>query len=81
MHGTFVMGILCADRGLPAPGLCPNCQIIVLPIFTEGTSETEKEKGIPASTPLELSNAIVEAVDAGARIINLSMGLSTSDSE
>ena len=32
----------------------------------------------PASTPLELSNAIVESVDAGANIINLSMGLSTS---
>jgi hypothetical protein len=32
----------------------------------------------PHSTPEELSKAIIETVDAGARIINLSLGLSAS---
>ena len=32
----------------------------------------------PSTTPEELSDAIIEVVDAGARIINLSLGLSTS---
>ena len=34
-HGTFVAGILCAKRGLSAPAICPNCEIILNPIFRE----------------------------------------------
>ena len=32
-HGTFVAGILCAKRGLSAPAICPDCEIILNPIF------------------------------------------------
>lgn len=80
-HGTFVAGILCAKRGLSAPAICPDCQIILYPVFSEDdTNNTSNNNNItfPNSTPEELSNAIVETVDAGARIINLSLGLSTS---
>src|ERR687897_642463 len=34
-HGTFVAGILCAKRGSPSPNICPNCEIILNPIFGE----------------------------------------------
>lgn len=75
-HGTFVAGILCAKRGLPAPAICPDCQLILCPIFTNDS----KIKGtiFPSSTPEELSKAIIQTVNAGARIINLSVGLSAS---
>ncbi len=33
---------------------------------------------VPSSNPTELSDAVIEIVNAGARIINLSLGLSTS---
>src|SRR5262245_21593733 len=35
LHGTFVTGILAAQRGAPAPALCPDCSFIVRPIFAE----------------------------------------------
>ena len=34
-HGTFVAGILSAKSGSPAPGICPNCTLLVRPIFAE----------------------------------------------
>lgn len=78
-HGTFVAGILCAKRGLSAPAICPNCEIILNPIFREDMDSTSNKSMIfPSVTAEELSNAIIETVDAGARIINLSLGLSTS---
>jgi subtilisin family serine protease len=77
-HGTFVAGILCAKRGLAAPAICPNCEIILNPIFREEDANNTSDKDVifPSTTPEELSNAIIETVDAGANIINLSLGLS-----
>ena len=79
-HGTFIAGILCARRGLPAPAICPNCKIIFNPIFKEETDYTNNKNMmiVPSITPEELANAIIETIDAGARIINLSLGLSSS---
>lgn len=79
MHGTFVAGILCAKRGLSAPAICPDCEIILNPIFREETNNMNKKDIIfPNVTPEELSNAIIETVDAEAQVINLSLGLSSS---
>jgi subtilisin family serine protease len=78
-HGTFVAGILSAKRGLSAPAICPNCQIILYPIFRDETNNTRNDNNsFPSATPEELSNAIIETIDAGVRIINLSLGLSSS---
>ena len=35
LHGTFVAGILSAKRASVAPGICPNCTLLVRPIFGE----------------------------------------------
>jgi subtilisin family serine protease len=86
-HGTFIAGILCAKRGLDAPAICPGCTLLLRPIFTDQTltdnnSNNNKNNEVlllfPSTTPEELSDAIIELVDGGARIINLSLGLSTS---
>jgi subtilisin family serine protease len=79
-HGTFVAGILCAKRGLAAPAVCPNCKIILNPIFREDTTTNKISNGmiLPTATPEELASAIIETIDSGAKIINLSLGLSTS---
>jgi subtilisin family serine protease len=71
-HGTFVAGILTARRGSSAPAICPDCTLLVRPIFPEMTSNGD---GMPAATPTELAAAIREMVEAGARIINLSAAL------
>jgi subtilisin family serine protease len=72
MHGTFVAGILSAKRNSAAPAICPNCTLLVRPVFTEITSGPDP---MPTATPQELATAIIECVDTGARVINLSLAL------
>lgn len=72
MHGTFVAGILSAKRGSAAPAICPDCTLIVRPIFPETTSANGQ---MPSATPEELASAIIECIDAGAHVINLSAAL------
>jgi subtilisin family serine protease len=72
MHGTFVAGILCAKRTSAAPAIYPGCTLLVRPIFSETPDTNEL---IPSATPEELAAAIVECVDAGARLVNLSAAL------
>jgi subtilisin family serine protease len=78
IHGTFVTGILCAKRGLSAPAICPDCSIIVNPIFRRDPTTNSMGIATPAATFEELTNAIMETIDTGVKIVNLSLGLSTS---
>ena len=71
-HGTFVTAILAARRGSGAPAICPGCTLLLRPIFSETTN---RNGDMPSATPEELAEAIVESVDAGARIVNLSSAL------
>jgi subtilisin family serine protease len=71
-HGTFVAGILSARRGARAPAIAPGCTLIVRPVFSEARSAGEQ---MPTATPAELGRAIVDCVDAGARVLNLSAAL------
>jgi subtilisin family serine protease len=77
-HGTLVAAILVAKRGSRAPSICPGCTLLLRPIFAEST---QKDGRMPSATPEELAKAIVETVKAGARIINLSVGLLRSNLE
>ena len=72
LHGTFVAGILSAKRNGSAPAICPDCTLLVRPIFSEATPGPEH---MPSATPTELAAAIIECIDAGARVINLSLAL------
>jgi subtilisin family serine protease len=73
-HGTYVAGILSARRDSPAPAICPGCALLVRPIFLDraaGAADT------PSASPGELAAAIADCVEAGARILNLSVALAT----
>jgi subtilisin family serine protease len=72
MHGTFVAGILSAKRCSAAPAICPGCTLLVRPIFPETPVAGEL---IPSATPEELAAAIIDCIDAGARLVNLSAAL------
>lgn len=65
-HGTFVAGILAARRGSLAPALCPGCTLLVRPIFNL------KARG---ASPQDLATAMRDCIAAGARILNLSLGV------
>jgi subtilisin family serine protease len=73
MHGTFVAGILCGKRNSPAPSICPNCTLLVRTIFKETTLGSGQ---MPSAAPGELARAIIDTIDAGAHVINLSVTLS-----
>ena len=65
-HGTFVAGILAGRRGSVAPAICPGCTLLVRPIFGNGS---------PGASPGELAAAMLDSMAAGARVLNLSLGL------
>jgi subtilisin family serine protease len=71
-HGTFIAGILSAKRGSPAPAICPDCTLLIRPIFSETASGRDH---VPSAKPQELAAAIIECIDAGANVINLSLAL------
>jgi subtilisin family serine protease len=78
VHGTFIAGILCGKRNSIAPAICPNCTLLVRPIFAETILANEQ---IPSATPADLAAAIIESIDAGARILNMSVAISQPSSQ
>ena len=78
VHGTFVAGILSAKRGSAAPAICPDCTLLVNPVFLEAATGSAEQ---PSSTPEELAAAILKCIEAGARIVNLSLAVTRSSSK
>ncbi len=76
-HGMFVAAILSAHRGSAAPAICPGCNLLVRPIFSENMA---KDELLPQASAQQLASAISECIAAGARVLNLSaaMGLSST---
>jgi subtilisin family serine protease len=71
-HGTFIAGILLARRASVAPAICPGCSLLVRTIFAEAPANGEQ---MPSASAGELADAIIDVIDAGARVINLSVAL------
>jgi subtilisin family serine protease len=78
LHGTFVAGVLCARRGSNAPAICPDCTLLVRPIFSEVNSANG---AMPGATAKELAEAIIDCVQAGARVLNVSAAVLQSTSK
>jgi subtilisin family serine protease len=74
LHGTFVAGILSARRGAAAPAICPHCTLLVRPIFAETSSDSGQ---MPSARPDDLAAAIIQCIEAGARVLNLSLALAS----
>jgi len=77
MHGTFVAGVLAARRGSVAPAIFAGCTLLLGPISAE-TARGDVQ--IPNATPEQLAE-IVDCVDAGARLLDLSAALAHPSSK
>jgi len=77
-HSTFLACILSGRRGSYAPATCPDCTLLLRPIFQEAGRALGD---VPSATPRELAEAIVDCVNAGARVINLSAALTQPSSK
>ena len=75
VHGTFIAGELAGQRGTEVPAICPDCTLLLRPIFDDGF-----QGQAPRASAAELAAAIVECVRAGAQVINLSLALGSSTS-
>lgn len=75
LHGTFVAGILSAERGASAPAICPDCTLLVRPIFGEFARD---DASVPSATADELAVAVQECIDARVHVVNLSLALASS---
>jgi subtilisin family serine protease len=71
-HATFVAGILSARRGSSAPAICPDCTLLVRPIFAE---TLDARQPLPSVTPQQLATAIHESIRAGVRVLNVSAAM------
>lgn len=78
-HGTYVAGILHARRDSLVRGICPGCTLLVRSIFSEVAAVSEND-GVPNAAVEELAAALHEVIEAGARVINLSVGLAEAAS-
>jgi subtilisin family serine protease len=67
-HGSFVAAMLSAARDGAAPAICPRCTLLVRPIFV-------RDDGNRSAPPGELAAGIVDCVEAGAGVLNLSAAL------
>jgi subtilisin family serine protease len=71
-HATSVAGILVGRRGSAAPAICPGATLLSRPLYSISSHPAA------SAPPDELASAIVETVDAGARILNLSLAIAPS---
>jgi subtilisin family serine protease len=75
-HGTFVLGMLAGKRDSVAPAICPDCTFLLRPIFSEAL---ECPNGVvPSTSSEELATAIIDSVNAGAHVLNLSVNITQS---
>jgi subtilisin family serine protease len=72
MHGTFVAGILCAKTASRALAICPDCTLLVRSVFPETNFATGE---MPSASPEDLAEAILDCVNAGAHVLNISAAI------
>jgi hypothetical protein len=58
-HGTFIAGILLARRVSVAPAICPGCNLLIRPIFSEARLPMASRCQVhpPQSLPTPLSTS------------------------
>jgi subtilisin family serine protease len=72
-HGTMVASVLSSRRSSAARGICPGCTLLVRPVFLQAPGHAGHWR--TRATPGNLAVAVLETIDAGARILNISAAL------
>lgn len=71
-HGTHVASILFGQQEGSIVGIAPRCRGMIFPIYNDGPDQSRV-----ACSQLDLARAILQAVHAGAHVINISGGESS----
>jgi cyanobactin maturation PatA/PatG family protease len=68
-HGTHIASVIFGQHNGPVKGIAPQCRGMIVPIFSDGP-----DNGIAPCSQLDLARAIIQAVQGGANVINISGG-------
>lgn len=68
-HGTHITSIIFGSHGGPIAGIAPQCHGLIIPVFADNGEHSR-----PSCSQLDLARAILQAVEQGAQIINISAG-------
>ncbi|HKI16477.1 MAG TPA: aminotransferase class V-fold PLP-dependent enzyme, partial [Isosphaeraceae bacterium] len=68
-HGTHVTSIIFGQHDGPVPGIAPGCRGLIIPIYSDESIDSPR----PCSQ-VDLARALLQALQAGANIINVSGG-------
>jgi subtilisin family serine protease len=68
-HGTHVASVIFGQPGTAISGIAPGCSGIIVPVFADGT-----DGAMILCSQLDLARAILQAVESGAHVINISGG-------
>jgi cyanobactin maturation PatA/PatG family protease len=68
-HGTHVLSIIFGGHNSPVRGIAPECRGLIAPIF----ADVVEGNPVPCSQ-IDLARALLQVVQAGANIINISGG-------
>ena len=71
-HGTHIASVLLGRHNGRFFGIAPYCTYIIVPIFKDGP-----DNSLAPCSQLDLARAILQAIQAGAHIINISAGESS----
>ena len=75
-HGTHITSVIFGQHDSPVPGIAPNCRGLILPIFSDG-----REGRLAPCSQIDLARAIIQAVEQGANVINISGGQLAASAE
>jgi len=68
-HGTHIASVIFGRHDGPVAGVAPWCRGLIVPIFESGDGQR-----LEACSPIDLARALGQAVQHGARVINVSGG-------
>lgn len=75
-HGTHVASLIFGQPGTAVSGVAPGCSGILLPVFADGPKDS-----LVVCSQIDLARAILQALELGAHVINISGGQLTPDGE
>ena len=75
-HGTHIASVIFGQQNSPVRGIAPNCRGLIVPVFSDG-----REGGLAPCSQIDLARGIIQAVEQGANVINISGGQLAASAE
>ena len=75
-HGTHITSVIFGQHGGPVYGIAPGCRGLIVPVFRD-----EPGGELAPCSQIDLARAIIQAMERGAHVINISGGEPAASTE